>query len=1117
MYRYLDHALVRATPWHPGAWGTWPDLSDQPDAPASWRPWLTRVMRQPGFAAALELASPSLVRSVQKVCDGERVAEPAARRTVVSVLKYVLRAGSRATPFGLFAGVAPARITRPGAAAGTVRLGTRHRAVARVDAAWLAALVERLETDPALWPHLSVRVSDLAFVRDGQVVVEHRPQRGGRGPAHVQVRATAPLQAVLALASTPIRVEELAAELAAGFPGTSTSAITGLLAGLLAEGILVTALHPPATCTDPLAHLVDALRPAARQAPHVAAVAEQLGHIAEQVHDHDHRREAGSPAARRHRQDLVAEMHALADQPPPSLAVDLRLDWEITVPACAAAEAARAAGLLTRLARRPVDGWARWHTAFLDRYGPRALVGVRDVVDADVGLGYPAGYLGSLPAGSDEAALTDRDRLLLALAQRAALHQQSELVLDDATIAALTADSLRSGPTDRPQPTTEVIARIHATDPRALQQGRFTLSIVGVSRAAGTTIGRFLHLLDDTSARTGVHGQDRDRVGDAPCPCPRRAQTPPGSPVPTASEMLTGLPTSTHGALPAQLCAAPLHTSTANVAAVPRVLPHLIVLGRYHHDDPHVIGLDDLAVTADEHRLYLVSRSRRRTVEPTTLNAVEATRFTHPLARFLTELPHAMATPCTVFDWGAAASLPFLPALRHQRTILAPARWLLTSADLPAPQACTRHWEQAFTAWSRRVRLPRCCYLGEGDQRLRLDLDEPSHRAVLRTHLDRAGTASLRALPADATDPAADPAPPPPDGREQHTADGASPWSGWYAHEIVIPLATTVPPGPEPSWLAQATPPVDIHTHGRLPADRGQLYLKVYGHPARQDTILIRHLPRLLTALTEALGPPVDQAPDRPGGYWFLRYHDPDPHLRLRLRVPPDRTSDAVTALTAWTARLRADGLTAKAQVDTDFPETARFGGAAALAAAEEVFAADSAAAVAQLNTADADGGPDSRAVTAASMLDLAIGWFHGDVDQALRWLIQHTRAAPEAPARALYDHAVTLANPRDRTALAGLAGGAELLERWEHRRTALAAYHRRLHTHAPATVPVILPELLHLHHVRMAGLDLEGERRCLHLARAAALSWTNRPTPHPAPTPAPVPAPRPRPATSRA
>lgn len=1113
MYRYLDHALVRATPWRPDIWGTWPDLSDEPDAPATWRPWLNRVMRQPGFAAALELASPSLVRSVRQVCDGERVAESAARRTVVSVLKYVLRAGSRATPFGLFAGVAPARIAEPGTAASTVRLGTRHRAVARVDAVWLAELVERLETDPVLWPHLSVRVSDLAFVRDGQVVVEHRPQRGGRGPAHVQVRATAPLRAVLTLASTPILVDELAAKLAAGFPGTSTSAITGLLSGLLAEGILVTALHPPTTCTDPLAHLVDVLRPAAGQAPHVAAVAEQLGRIAEQVHDHDHRREAGSPAAHRHRQDLVAEMHALAGQPPPSLAVDLRLDWEVTVPACAAAEAARAAGLLTRLSRRPVDGWDRWHTVFLDRYGPRALVGVRDVVDGDIGLGYPAGYLGALPPDSGAAALTDRDKVLLALAQRAALHRQRELVLDDATIAALTADSLRSGFTDRPQPTTEVIARIHAADARALQQGRFTLAIVGISRAAGTTIGRFLHLLDDpASPRTGVHGQGPDRVGDAPCPCPRRAQTPQGSPLPKASAMLTDLPTSTHGALAAQLCAAPLHTSTANVAAVPRVLPHLIVLGPYRDDDPHVIGLDDLAVTADEHRLYLVSRSRRRTVEPTTLNAVEATRFTHPLARFLTELPHAMATPCTVFDWGAAASLPFLPALRHQRTILTPARWLLTRADLPDPQACTRHWEQAFTAWSRRARLPRCCYLGEGDQRLRLDLDEPSHRAVLRTHLDRAGTASLRALPTDDTGLAADPAPPP-DGPGQRSVDGASPWSGGYAHEIVIPLATTAPPGPEPSWLTQAMPPVDVHTHGRLPADRGQLYLKVYGHPARQDTILTRHLPRLLTALTQALGPP----PDRPGRYWFLRYHDPDPHLRLRLRVPPDRISDAVTVLTAWATRLRADGLTAKAQIDTDFSETARFGGAAALAAAEEVFAADSAAAVAQLNTAHAVGGPDPRAVTAASMLDLTIGWFHGDVDQALRWLIQHTRAASDAPPRALYDHAITLANPNDRTALTDLAAGAELLARWEHRRTALAAYHRRLHTHAPATVPVILPELLHLHHVRMAGLDLEGERRCLHLARAAALSWTNRPTPHPTPTPAPAPAPRPRPASSRA
>ena len=71
-------------------------------------------------------------------------------------------------------------------------------------------------------------------------------------------------------------------------------------------------------------------------------------------------------------------MTAVHRVPGPVLAVDLRLDWDLIVPAAVAAEAATAAGVLARLARRPAlsAGWAAWHARFLDRYGPGAVVPV---------------------------------------------------------------------------------------------------------------------------------------------------------------------------------------------------------------------------------------------------------------------------------------------------------------------------------------------------------------------------------------------------------------------------------------------------------------------------------------------------------------------------------------------------------------------------------------------------------------------------------------------------------------------------------------------------------------------------------------------------------------------
>jgi hypothetical protein len=70
--------------------------------------------------------------------------------------------------------------------------------------------------------------------------------------------------------------------------------------------------------------------------------------------------------------------------------------------------------------------------------------------------------------------------------------------------------------------------------------------------------------------------------------------------------------------------------------------------------------------------------------------------------------------------------------------------------------------------------------------------------------------------------------------------------------------------------------------------------------------------------------------------------------------------------------------------------------------------------------------------------------------------------------------------------------GGDAIADAWEHRRTVLAAYRDRLAA-TDITALDVLPDLTHLHFVRMTGLDPHGERACARLARTAALSWTSR------------------------
>jgi lantibiotic biosynthesis protein len=1010
VYEYLDAAIVRAPAWQPAQQGLpWPDLTGPDATPTSWRAWLDQVFQIPEFSVAVEAASPDLARRVAQIRAGRAVSERVVRRVVLSTLRYLLRAASRATPFGLFAGAAIAPI----GAAPALRAGDRHRAIARAGAEWVTGVIEYLEADAALRSHLQVIASGLSAYRDGHLVIEHRsPGTEGGAPVRVQIRATPPVLAALHAARRPARVADLAAALAARFPGAASSVIDTLLAELVQQQFLITSLRPLMTAPDPLAALLDELKtlPTAGQ-----CITSGVDAVRAALQRHDL---APSPrAGRDEREQVLALMSSAVPAARPVLAIDLRLDWDLVIPRAVASEAASAAGVLARLARRPAlsSGWADWHSRFLDRYGPGAVVPVLDAVDAGAGLGYPAGYLGSLPAAPGQ--LTSRDVTLLKLASTAALRGCREVVLDDALIGELAV----VGAGDPVQPGTELTVRIHAGSLRALEQGQFTLHVTGVSRAAGATAGRFLGVLD-------ADGRMRARYA--------------------------GVPGVHRGALLAQVSTVPLYASAENVARAPQAAGLVISLGEHREPGPGQIPLADLAITADARRLHLVSLSRRRPVHTLLLSAVDLAFHSHPLARFLVEAPVALAAACTGFDWGAASALPFLPALRYGRTIVSPARWVLTASDVPGPASCWAGWDAALAQWREQAGLPERVWLGEGDQCISLDMAESAHRALLREHLGRAGKALLTAAP----------------------APGDLGWAGGRAHEIVIPLAVPGPAIGPVRWPGEVT----SRDHGYLPGCDARLDLRLYARRGEQDAILTRHL-------LPPLGRPGPHA-----RWWFVRYHDPEEHLRLRVTFAEGTATSAVEQLSPWTQALRRAGLISRASWETYYPETARFGGTSAIDAAEEFFAADSAAVLAQLAACARKKGPDERALTAASLVDIAAGLI-GDHGEAMRWLIEHTQADSAPPPRAVYDQAIALASPASDHAAGAPAADARVASSWLARRRALDAYRAALERARTISLPDVLPDLLHLHHARMAGPDLARERASLHLARAAALSWISR------------------------
>ena len=1018
LYRHIGVALLRAAAVPlTSAVNRWPDLTDSDAC----RLWLEEMWSRSDLADAVRQASPSLGEGVDAIRAGRAVGDKQLRSATLSTARYLLRSIGRPTPFGLFAGVAPVALGRTAQA----QWGRDHRAVARVNTGWLADIITRVEGCPELLERLDVVVTDLAVRRGGRLEV---PQ----GPNRVTIRYTRAVAAVRDMATTPVRFGVLIDTLVEDFRA-DRSTVRDMLTELVRQGYLLTSLRAPFTVTDPFAHLLDRLHDA--DAEHLSAVASlmrDLDAIRDDLCRHNHENTTRAEQSRV-RATITPRMRELSPAGRTPLAMDLLLDCAVRLPRQVAQEMERAASVLLRLTRQPTGEavWRDYHAAFVDRYGTGTLVPLVEVLDPDAGLGYPAGYRGSvLPAPTP--GISERDERLLTWAWQAMAEGTREIVLTDEQVGELTDETFDE---HYIPPHVELSARVHAATTAMLERGDFLLT-VAPARSAGTLTSRFT----PTATGSGL------------------------------AQAYRALPAATDGALRVQMSFGPLYPHAENVCRVPTYLDHVLSLGEHRESgDCTVLTTDDLAITATRDRLHLASLTRRQVIEPQVFHALALDKQPPPLARFLAHLPRAFSAAWYQFDWGPHVRLPFLPRVRYRRTILSPAQWRLATSDLPVGHAGQDRWRHLLDQWRQRWGCPDVVELRDADRTLRLTLDEPAHAALLHAHLKRHGQAILYAA----------------------TPAAECGWIDGHAHEIALPLVTTRAPAPNP---LHGTLPTVTNTHGQLPGPPETTWLsaKLYTHPERMNEIITGHLPTLLAALHATLDTTRDS---EPSCWWLRYHSPQETdHLRLRIRTDRDNYAACTKAVGEWTRRMRQAGMVGRLAIDTYSPEIGRYGHGAAMDAAEDVFVADShlvATALRDLSiTAAQPSAVHPTSLAVVNMVGIVAG-FVGDVAEAMDWLAG--RRVPSAPSidRAVTDQAIRLAI--DMGALRDVPGrvGA-VTTAWQARADALAAYRKQLP--GDTDVDRVLESLLHMHHNRALGIDPDSERTCRRLTRQAALTWRARP-----------------------
>jgi class I lanthipeptide synthase len=873
---------------------------------------LLAVVSRPELRDAIFVASPSLDETLevwQKEPDSQR-----GRKLEPAVVSYFSRAAARATPFGLFAGYTT----------GTIDTQTRlqlpawerYQRHSRLDMDYLWALAEVVERDPQLRKALSYEPNSSLYEVAGRLrLAEARLTGSGRSYQLVAVDKSPYLTAVLERAQGGAALEAVAEVLVDD--EISQAEAEEYVAELVENQLLVTDARPLVTGDEPVHGLVATLRGHAE----TALIAERVDEARAALEAIDAEGLGVSPDRYRAVASLLGELPA---EPDLSRLVQVDLvkpAQQATLGGRVVSELARGARILHQLVPpQGPDGLSRFREEFVRRYETREVPLV-EALDEEIGIGFERSdsplaeaspLLAGLPfrgGGQEARRWTARDALLLGKLAHALAEGADEIALEASDLEALASEQ-------RP-PLPEafyVMATVAAESDRAIAQGAFRVFLQHLYGPSGAVLlGRFCHA-DQTLlqfVRAHLRAEEARR--------------------------------------PERLFAEIVHLPEGrigNILCRPVLRDYEIpYLGRSGAPADRQIPVTDLLVSVRDGRIVLRSDRLGREVVPRLTNAHNYGWRSLGVYRFLCALRRQdTAAGLVAWDWGPLEDAPFLPRVVSGRLVLCRARWNVTEAELRA-LGQTRGADQfaAVQAWRAERRLPRYVALADYDNELVIDLDNVLSVAALAHQLRGRGQAVLvEMFP----------------GPDALCVTGPE---GHFVHELVVPFVQGAPPRPDPDNAApQAT---GSAVRRRFPPGSEWLYAKLYTGAGTADQVL-NHLVGPLVRSWLSFG-----AAD---AWFFIRFADPDWHLRLRLHGEPGRLhAEVLPRLQAGAAPLLESGQLWRMQLDTYEREVERYGGDRGIELAERVFAADSEAVLTIMGSLWGDAGLDLRWRLAMCGIDL--------------------------------------------------------------------------------------------------------------------------------------------------
>jgi thiopeptide-type bacteriocin biosynthesis protein len=894
-----------------------------PFSPSELSSKFEQALTSPQFHEALILGSPSLYAEFIK--DSENIDEDLR----LSLFKYFLRMSYRCTPFGMFSGVSVGHIGKRNCI--DLKPQAQYSKHTRIDNHFLNAFVQKILQDEKLKSSVLWFTNNTIYKSgDSLRYVEYRLSNVNRNHHLSTVENSDFLDAVLENAKHGSTLQELASILISDEISLEES--MAYLNQVIESKLLLSELEPMVTGAEPFLVILKALKKYEVGIPYI----EFLNSLIGEINKIDATGPGATPSLYQTAFKVIKEWDNAYD---PKLALQSDLSKPIQIAELSEEvcdELKKTLAFLTLL-NPPLT-----HpnlSAFIQEFSKRyenSEMSLLEVLDSESGIGYPVGSL----ANSDQSPLikglhfgnSNQDsavehkihnwhKQLICLYQQCLESRASEIVVNP-EMFSIDVDSFKD--VNLPDSLYSMGSILLSEENRTNHD--FLIDYRGsAGPSAANLLGRFCYT-------------DRN-----------------------VNQLVNDLIQREEQVCPDKIYAEVVHLAQARIGNVlirPSHRKHEIpILTFASVDAEHTIPLADLMVSVRNGKIVLRSKRLNKEIVPRNTNAHNYSKDTIPYYHFLCDLQSQDTTSSMNWSWGVLEEFSFLPRVRYGKCILSKARWILKETDLKLPaKSGYSDFMTALQSFQVTNRLPDWLVLTQNDNQLPLDLKNETCLKIMWQELKRNKRLELEECIFN---------------DYNLLVEGPE---GKYTNEFIVPWTKLKNDKTEYS-IENRKVSVCLQSQRWFVPGSEWHYVKIYCGVKTADKIL-----------TDAIAPLVDALLKRKviSQWFFIRYADPDNHLRIRFRGLGNFHSELLVALNGALSIFLKNNLVWKIQIDTYQRELERYGDSN-IDSSEEFFFYDSIASLSILKLLDGDEGDNLRWQFAIKGVNDLLSDFGLSIEQKLK------------------------------------------------------------------------------------------------------------------------------------